>query len=131
MIRNSPLRPMLLLFIVVNALFIAGQHTAARWGIDNEVVIVGNLILCALTVCAFLITRRSLRSENPNVFVRAMYSNFMIKLFVCAAAAFTYFIIAKPNVNKPGILVCMGLYAVYTAIEVSSLTKLLRNKKNA
>jgi amino acid transporter len=131
MIRNSPLRPMLLLFILVNTLFIAAKHTVSRWGIDYEVVIVGNLILCALTICAFLVTRRSLHSENPNVFVRAMYGSFMIKLFACAIAAFTYFIIVKPNVNKQGIIVCMGLYIAYTAIEVSSLTKLLRHKKNA
>jgi len=72
-----------------------------------------------------------LNSDNPNVFVRAMYANFMIKLFVCIVAAFIYFKAAKPNINKPGLFVCMGLYVVYTVIEVASLTKLLRKKKNA
>jgi len=131
--RNSrgPLRPMLLVFIILTALFIMGRNMLARWGIDQSVVIVGNLILFAVSLLSFLLSQRSMKSENPNVFVRAMYTNFMIKLFVCVAAAFIYFTAAKPNINKPGLFVCMGLYVVYTVIEVSSLTKLLRKKKNA
>ncbi|HET6994650.1 MAG TPA: hypothetical protein VFI06_06695 [Chitinophagaceae bacterium] len=129
--RSNPLRPMILVFIVVNALLIAGKNMLNRWGIDQEVAIIGNLILFLVTLAAFLISRKSLKSDNPHVFVRAMYSSFMIKLFVCAVVAFTYFMMAKPNINKPGLVFCMGLYIVYTVIEVSSLTKLLRKKKNA
>ena len=129
--RGNPLRPLILIFIVLNGLFIAGKSVLNRWGIDQEVVIIGNLILFAISVCSFLLSRRSLNSDKPNVFVRAMYANVMIKLFVCIAAAFIYFTMAKPNINKPGLFVCMGLYVVYTFIEVASLTKLLRKKKNA
>ena len=129
--RSGPLRPMILVFIIVNGFFIAAKNMLARWGVDQSVVIIGNLILFAVSVLSFVLSRRSLKSENPNVFVRAMYSNFMIKLFVCVATAFIYFTAAKPNINKPGLFVCMALYIVYTAIEVSSLTKLLRRKKNA
>jgi hypothetical protein len=131
--RNSyaPLRPMILVFVLMNAFFIAGKNMLVRWGIDQEVVIIGNLILFVVTLSSFLLSRQSLKSANPNVFVRAMYANFMLKLFVCVVAAFIYFKMAQKNINKPGLFICMGLYAVYTTIEVSSLTKLLRNKKNA
>jgi len=122
---------MILVFIIVNGFFIAAKNMLARWGVDQSVVITGNLILFAVSLLSFVLSRRSLKSENPNVFVRAMYSNFMIKLFVCVATAFIYFTAAKPNINKPGLFVCMALYIVYTAIEVSTLTKLLRKKKNA
>jgi len=125
------LRPMILVFIIVNGFFIAAKNMLARWGVDQSVVITGNLILFAVSLLSFVLSRRSLKSENPTVFVRAMYSNFMIKLFVCVATAFIYFTAAKPNINKPGLFVCMALYIVYTAIEVSTLTKLLRKKKNA
>ena len=129
--RSNPLRPMILVFVVMNGLLVAGKNILIRWGIDQDVAIIGNLILFLVSLAAFLITRNSLKSDNPNVFVRAMYSSFMIKLFVCAAGAFTYFMMVRPDINKPGLVFCMVLYIVYTAIEVSTLTKLLRKKKNA
>lgn len=125
------LRPMIILFVLLNAFFIAGKNLLAKWGVDQSVVITGNLILFIVSLISFLLSRRSLKSDNPNVFVRAMYANVMIKLFACIAAAFIYFTAAKKNINKPGLFICMGLYVVYTVIEVSSLTKLLRKKKNA
>lgn len=131
--RNSMaiLRPMILVFILLNAFFIAGKNMLARWGVDQSVVIVGNLILFVVSFASFWLTRRSLTSANPNAFVRAMYGSFMIKFFVCAITAFAYIIAMKKEVNKPALIVCMGLYIVYTAIEVSSLTKLLKQRKNA
>jgi Ca2+/Na+ antiporter len=131
--RNSlaHLRLMILVFILLNAFFIAGKNILVKWGIDQSVVIIGNLVLFIISFISFWLSRRSLRSGNPNVFVRAVYANVMIKLFVCIVVAFIYFTSAKKNINKPGLFVCMGLYVVYTVIEVSSLTKLLRKKKNA
>ncbi len=131
--RNNlaPLRPMILIFILLNAFFVAGKNMLARWGIDQEVVIVGNLILFIASLASFLLSRRSMKADNPNVFVRTMYTNFMLKLFVCVVTAFVYFKLSKPNINKPGLFVCMGLYIVYTVIEVASVTKLLRKRKNA
>jgi hypothetical protein len=131
--RNSwgPLRPLVYVFILLNAIFVAAKSLLAKWGIDQSVVIIGNLVLFLVGFISLTLSRRSLKSANPNVFVRAVYANFMIKLFVCVAVAFIYFVSVKPNINKPGLFVCMGLYIVYTVIEVSSLTKLLRNKKNA
>lgn len=117
--------------IFTNAFLIAGKNILVKWGVDTTVVSFGNLILVVVTFLSFWLSRRSLKSENPNVFVRAMYANVMIKLFVCIAAAFIYFAWAKKNINKPALFICMGLYVLYTVIEVSSLTKLLRKQKNA
>ena len=127
----TPLRPLALVIIFTNAFFVAAKSLLEKWGVDQTVVIIGSLILIVVTLLSFWLSRRALKADNPQVFVRTMYTNFMIKLFVCIAAAFIYFSLAKPNINKPGLFVCMGLYAVYTVVEVSSLTKLLRNKKNA
>src|SRR6476660_7092684 len=112
----APLRPMILIFILLNGFFIAGKNMLAKWGIDQSVVIIGNLVLFLVNLLSFLLSRRSLKSDNPNVFVRAMYANFMIKLFVCIAVAFIYFMSAKKNINKPGLFTCMGLYVVYTVV---------------
>lgn len=131
--RNSlrPLRPMILVFILLNAVFISGQSMLAKWDADQSVLIVGNLVLFVVSLSSFLLTRRSLRSANPNAFVRAMYGSFMIKFFVCAGAAFIYIMAVKKNVNKPALFACMALYMIYSFIEISSLTKLLKQNKNA
>jgi hypothetical protein len=133
MIRNSfaPLRPMILVFILLNGFFISGKNLLAKWETDQSVLIIGNLVLFGASLLSFLLARRSLRSANPNAFVRAMYMSFMIKFFICAGAAFIYIMSAKKDVNKPALFICMGLYIVYTFIEVSSLTKLLKKLKNA
>ena len=133
MIQNSfrPIRPMILVFILLNALFITGRSWLERKGVNQEVLIYGNLILFVVMVISFLMTLKSLNSANPNVFVRAMYGSFIIKFFVFAIAAFAYIMIAKKQVNKPALFICMGFYLVYTFLEVTSLQKLLRNRKNA
>src|SRR5262245_9617567 len=131
--RNSmaPLRPLIIVFILLNAFFVIGKDLMTRWKIDQSVVIIGNLILFVVTLIAFLLSRSSLKSPNPNVFVSLRYTNFMLKLFVCAGAALIYLSYAVKHINKPGLFVCMGLYVLYTVIEVASLTKLLRKRKNA
>jgi apolipoprotein N-acyltransferase len=69
-----------------------------------------------------------LNSTSPGSSVRGMYGSFMIKFFICLVAAFVYMLLAKKNVNKAALIICMGLYIVYTAIEVSALQKLLKQK---
>lgn len=124
-------RVIILTFCIVNALLIAGRTTFEKKSIDQEVAILGNLIIFAVTLLSFLLTRRSLSSSNPNVFVRAMYGSFIIKFFVLVIAAFAYIMISKEHVNKPALYICLGLYVVYTALEVSALTRLLKQTKNA
>lgn len=131
--RNSlaPLRLMILVFVLLNGFFVAGKNMLAKWDAGQSVLIIGNLILFAVSLSSFLLTRRSLQYPNPNAFVRAMYGSFMIKFFVCAAAAFIYIMSVRKNVNKTALFICMGLYIVYTVMEVSALFKLLKQKKNA
>jgi len=89
------------------------------------------IILFLVTMSSYFLSLRGLRSTNPNAVVRSVYGSFMIKFFACAIAAFIYIMTAKKNVNKPALFICMGLYIVYSFIEVSILTKLSKQKKNA
>ncbi|MEP6700132.1 MAG: hypothetical protein ABJA85_02405 [Bacteroidota bacterium] len=129
--RFLPWRPFALLFILLNCFFIIEKNFLTKRGIDYEVLIVGNLVLLIATGLSFYISQRSLNSTNPNSSVRSLYGSFMIKFFLIAIAAFIYILIAKKNINKPALFICMGLYLVYTFIEVAALQKLLKQKKNA
>jgi hypothetical protein len=127
----SPLMPVIILFVVLNALLLTGRDFLERNGFDQGVLIVGNMILFAITLLSFWISFRNLKSEDPNKFVRGAMMNTMLKLFICAAAAFIYIFSFRNQLNKPALLACIGLYFIYTLFEVSILTRLLKGKRNA
>jgi hypothetical protein len=129
--KLKPLRPLFLLFIVFTGLFVAGKNLLAKWSISQDVVIAGNLLMLIITLVSYFILLRGLKSPNPHAFVRSVYGSFIIKFFVIAITAFIYIMISQKNVNKGGLIISMFIYLIYTFIEVSVLTKLLKLKKNA
>jgi F0F1-type ATP synthase assembly protein I len=129
--NRRPFLPVIILFIVLNGFFVAGKSILAKWGADQSVLILGNLILFLATLLSYQFSIRGLKSDNPQAVVRSVYGSFIIKFFVCIIAAFAYIMSVKKNVNKPALFTCMGLYLVYTFLEVSVLTKLSKQKKNA
>jgi hypothetical protein len=123
--------PVLLFFVLLNSFFISGKNLLAKWNVDQDVVIIGNALLFVITLISFLLAYRGLHHTNPHVFIRSVYISVMLKLFVCMIAAFIYISIYKKELNKPALFTCMGLYLVYTFMEVGILMKLLKQKKNA
>ena len=122
--------PIVVLFIILNGLFIAGKGMLDRWGADQDVLIWGNLLLFVITLVSFLVAQKGLKSTNPHAFVRSVYGSIMLKLFVCLIAAFIYIFLNRQNLNKPAFFTLMGLYLVYTFLEVSTLTKMLKQRAN-
>ena len=47
------LRPMILIFIFLNAFLLAGKDWLAKKNIDQEVLIIGNLVLFVVTLVTF------------------------------------------------------------------------------
>ena len=129
--NRSPLFPVILFFIVLNGFFIADKNFLERHGFDQSVLIIGNTIVFAATIFSFFLSKRGLRSDNPQAFVRSVYLSIMIKLFICLIGAVIYIFMYRKNLNRPALFTCMGLYLVYTFMEVSVLTKMLKEKKNA
>ena len=125
------MRGIMLLFIILTALFITQQKALTKWGFDSDLLIIGNLVLFLITILSFKILSGSFQSGNGHAFVRSVYTSFVIKFFAIAIAAFVYILVSKNGVNKPSLLGCMGLYIVYTTIEVSVLTRMLKQNKNA
>lgn len=125
------LRPLLLLFVLVNVFLVSGRGLLNKWGVNQEVLIIGNLVVFATVILSWIILRKAIRSSNPHAFVRAMYGSFIIKFFVLAVASFIYIMMTKQNVNKAALFGCIGLYFIYTFVEISSLLKLLKQEKNA
>jgi heme/copper-type cytochrome/quinol oxidase subunit 3 len=123
--------PIILFFIILNGLFVAARPMLQRWGADLDVLLIGNAFLLVVSLLSYLLAKRGLTNTNPHAFVRGVYSGILLKLFVCMIAAFVYISIYKKDLNKPAFFTLMGLYLVYTFIEVSVLTKELKQQKNA
>lgn len=123
-------RPILLTFVILNGLFIALRSTLQRWETDQSVLIMGNLLIFVIILVSFFLLYRAIQSPNPQVFVRAMYGSFLVKFFLLAIAAFVYIQVTKKDVNKQALFACVGLYFLYTFMEISALMKLLKQKRN-
>jgi hypothetical protein len=131
---NNPVsrsfRPLLLLFIITNALFITSRTRFVQWDVNTDVLIVGNVVLFAATAVSFYLFSRSMGSKNPLAIVRSVYGGVFSKMMICLITVFIYIIIAGKGVNKGGIFGCMFLYLLYTILEVVILMKLSKQKKN-
>ena len=129
--KSKGLQPVILLFVLLTAFFIVGRNLLEKWGADQGVLIIGNTLLFLITLTSFVMALKGLKNANPHAFVRSVYGSIMIKLFVAIIATFVYTATSKYQVNRPALFTCMGLYLVYTFIEVSVLTKELKRTPNA
>jgi hypothetical protein len=125
------LLPLTGVFLIVASISFTGLELLNRWGLNGKVLGIGNIIVYLATVLSYFLGLRGLRSINPHAFVRSVYASIMLKFFICLLAAFIYIITYRSNINKPAIFVCMGLYLVYTFIEVRILMQQLKEKPNA
>jgi hypothetical protein len=120
--------PAIALFIVLNALFIIMADRFHEWGFNTDVLLLGNLLLFLICTISFLMGSRALTTKSTHSFLRLVYGSFILKLVILAAAAFIYITMAKKDVNKPALFFCMGLYIIYTFIEVNTLMKTARKR---
>jgi len=123
--------PVIIFYFVLNLMLVFAKDTLKNWGVNGNVVAVGNTLLFLITLISFSLAQRGLKNPNPYAFVRSVYLSVMLKLFACVIAAFIYISIYKSGLNKAALFICMGLYLVYTFLEVSVLMKMLKQKKNA
>jgi hypothetical protein len=123
--------PVLLIFIITNALVLTATGITAKWNIDSGVVVGGNLVLFVATGVSFYLYYKALRNNNVQAFLRMIYGGMFLKMMICLFAAFIYILIAGKAVNKGAIIVCLFLYLVYSSVEIILLLKQSKQSKNA
>jgi hypothetical protein len=129
--QRKPIFPLILLFVVLNGFFISGRHLLERHHFSQELLLWGNIFLFVITLGSWALAQRGLRNPNPQAFVRGIYGGIMLKLFLCLIGAFIYIGTMRKQLNKPAFFTLMGLYLLYTFIEVASLTRQLRGRPEA
>lgn len=127
---NKSILPLVVIFLIAGGLILVFRNLLQRYGCDWQVLSGGNLFIYLVTVVSMHLLTRGLNAEKTQVFLRNAYSGIMVKLFACAAAAFVYILASGKNLNKPALFASMGLYLVYTFVELSVIVKKSNAKKN-
>ncbi|MFN5932122.1 MAG: hypothetical protein ACK42F_11090, partial [Sphingobacteriales bacterium] len=115
--------PILLLFLLIIAVFIIFKPWLHSIGFDVHMLTIGNGIIFLMTFLSSKLLLGSMKAANSASFLRGVYGSFLIKFLIVAIAVLVYAFIKRSNVNKIGIFTLMGIYLVYTYIEISSLLK--------
>jgi len=127
--KQQPWFPLAFVYILGNALIMVARRWEDKYKVDITVLMIGNIILFAATMVSFFLYKRSLKNNQPQAFLRYIYSGMFIKMLICLFAAFIY-IATTNNVNKPALFGCMFLYFVYTFVEVSILLRMSKQQKD-
>ncbi len=120
--------PLFIVFIFINCLLFAIHAKLAEYNVDAKVVFGANCILFVVSVLCIAMHCIAMKSPNPNVMIRSIMLSTLIKLLVFAIATFVYVFITGKNKSVYAIICSMGLYFIYTFIEVRIALKL--NKSN-
>ncbi len=123
--------PILIVFLLVNVFPVVFSKALEKFHIDHGVLIIGNLVLFAVTVFSFLLYQKAMMAGNTQNFIKNVYGGMFLKFFICIIAAFIYIYNARSAVNKSGVFMLMFLYLVYTFLEISILMKNSKHKRNA
>ncbi len=111
-------RPLVILYVITSAILVVFRAKFRDRGIEPDVVLIGNLLLFVVTMANLYFQLKSLGSPNPNAVIRGVMAATFIKLFILAAAVIIYLLAAGESRNVNGVFVSMGLYIVYTWMEV-------------
>jgi hypothetical protein len=112
-------RPLLILFVIANALLLGFTSTGSQKEVSiADVPVVGNMILFCVALLNIYFQVRNLKNPNPQAVIRGVMAGTFIKLFLLAAAVIIYLLAAGASRNVNGVFVTMGLYIIYTWLEV-------------
>lgn len=125
------LLPLIVLFIAINILLFSFKSFLSSYNININFILVANIILFFITFFGFFIQLRSMTTANINAFLRGIYSSLIMKMFIVMGAVFVYVLASDGNLNKSALFISMGLYVIYTSLEVYQLMKLVRRKPDA
>lgn len=126
-LRKS-LRPIWLLFFVVNLIGLVFYKQLKTAGVDADVFLVGNIFVFTLTMVSFYMLNKGLNAKTTFNFMSSVYGSFLMKLVLGAAVVVIYVIYAGEQKNMPAVFASMFLYLFYTFLEIKGLLELLKKK---
>ena len=123
--------PVIGLFLLVNLILFLFGNSLKESGFNVGFLLAANAILFIITFLGFYVQTKGVRSTNVNAFIRGVYSSLLIKMFIIVIAIVIYILVMGGKTDKLSILTAMGIYIIYTAVEVVQLMKIARKKPDA
>jgi len=121
--RSFFLSVLIAVIVLAGLIYFLHQQNQA---FDFWALLIGDVLLAAVSVVSFSIISRGLAHENPNALIRAKYTGALLKFFVCIGLLLIYVFINGRVVYKPSIFLFLGMYIVYSALEAVPLSKLAK-----
>ncbi len=106
------------LYIMITGLVLLFEDRLAVKEISAPVIIGGNTLLLLFSVLNLYFQQKNINNPNGSAVIRGVMAGTFLKLMGLAAAALIYLVAAGPSRNVNGVFVCMGLYIIYTWLEV-------------
>jgi len=123
--NRKQLIPILFLFVITNiALLFAQSYFGVATPYKFKFIMVVNLMLFSLSIFNF-IRLRKMDVNQPSAMVRSVMMGTLLKMIIFATAALVYAKQTKVPVGFPTLLISMGLYLIYTWLEIS-WTKIIK-----
>lgn len=119
----KPYKPLLILFVVINACVLAWKNKLQSIDIKYEVITVANILLFLFTLMSLLMQVKAAANKNPNAIVRAVMAGMGLKLIGFASALLIYIYLAGKEKSVASVYVCLGLYLIYMWLEVRLFLK--------
>lgn len=114
---HKQFRPVFALFFAVFALVLLQQKLAIQLPINGIFVMVVNAMLFSMALFNFKRISQ-VDVNNPNAMVRSVMTGTMLKFIVFGGAALWYATQKKAPIGTNNLFIAMGLYLVYTWIEI-------------
>lgn len=121
---SKKFQPILAVFALVNALGFATKFYITNNSIKIDFILVVNMMLFLMSFFNFMRIRK-LEASSANAMVRSVMVGTLIKMVVFAGAALVYATQKNGPVGISTLLISMGLYLIYTWLEIR-----WTNKKN-
>jgi len=129
--KNKLYLPLVLVFVVVNLLALLFGSVLKSWKMDAWVVAGANVLLFLISVYNASQHVKQMNQSNPHAMVRGVMGSTVLKLFVLGTAAFLYLYNAGENKSVNALFFSMGLYILYTWMDVRIALKGNPSKKMA
>lgn len=111
--------PVLFLFVLTNTLLLfSNAYFGTSTVFKFRFIMVVNLMLFTLSLFNFIRLRKVVLTK-PSAMVRSVMVGTLLKMMVFAGAALTYAAQKQAPVGIPTLLSSMGLYLIYTWLEIS------------
>jgi hypothetical protein len=110
--------PLVLVFVVVNLLALMMGSILKSWNVDPWLIAGANCLLFLISIYNALQHLKVMSQNNPHAMVRGVMGSTVLKLFVLGTGAFIYLYNSGEHRNVNGLFLSMGLYILYTWLDV-------------